>query len=242
MRQSRIYTPQPLISTDTIDLEGPASHYLARVLRLSGGDPLILFNGDGRDYSAEILAVQRHCVTVKLGVGRTIDNESPLKITLVQAISRGERMDYSLQKATELGVFCIQPINSQRVEVRLDAKRRAKRQAHWQGVVISACEQSGRAVVPEVKPPCSLDEWLAVDNATPQLILDPLAERKLSSFPVKAGDVSILIGPEGGFTRKELDGATTRGAEAVSLGPLIVRTETAGPVAVALLQAGAGFL
>jgi len=242
MRQSRIYTPQPLLPAHTVDLTGPVSHYLTRVLRLSEGDPVTLFNGDGSDYSGNILTVQRQNVTIALAGSRVVGNESPLKITLVQAISRGERMDYSLQKATELGVFCIQPVTSQRVEIHLDAKRQVKRQSHWHGVVVSACEQSGRAVVPEVKPPCSLNEWLAIEDLSPRLVLDPLAGRKLSSFSTEVDDVSILIGPEGGFTSRELETAKAMGVAAVSLGPRVLRTETAAIVAISILQAGSGDL
>jgi len=242
MRLSRIYTSQVLLSAHSVELTGPASHYLARVLRLSEGDPVTLFNGDGRDYSGEICEVQRQSVFVRLARSRVPGNESHLKITLVQAISRGERMDNCLQKATELGVFCIQPVTSRRVEVRLDKKRQAKRLNHWQGVVISACEQSGRAVVPEVKPPMSLDEWLASTDVAQSLVLDPAAECVLSSFPIAGDAVSILVGPEGGITKKELDGLTATGITAVSLGPRVLRTETAGPVAVAVLQANAGDL
>jgi 16S rRNA (uracil1498-N3)-methyltransferase len=242
MRQSRIYSSQSLSSTETIELTGQTGHYLARVLRSSSGDSVTLFNGDGREYSGEILEVQRQSVTVRIGESRLVGNESPLKITLVQAISRGERMDYTLQKATELGVSCIQPINSQRVEVRLDENRKAKRLTHWQGVVISACEQSGRAVVPEVLPPCSLDEWLAVAGLSPGLVLDPGADMKLSDFPVNTDEISVLIGPEGGFTHRELEDMKAKGVTAVSLGPRILRTETAGTVAVAILQATMGDL
>lgn len=242
MRQSRIYSAQSLSSAGTVELSGQAGHYLTRVLRLSTGDLLTLFNGDGRDYSGEILAIQKQAVTVRLGESRVAGNESPLKITLVQAISRGERMDYTLQKATELGVFSIQPVSSHRVEVRLDERRKAKRLAHWQGVVISACEQSGRAVVPEVLPPCSLDEWLAVAAPCPRLVLDPEAEVKMSAMSIGVGELSILVGPEGGFTPAELQELKESGVKPVSLGPRVLRTETAGPVAIAVLQTVAGDL
>ena len=124
MRQSRIYSSQPLSSAQTVEVTGPASHYLARVLRVSSGDSVTLFNGDGMDYTGEIMDVQRQCVTIRIGESQTAGNESPLNITLVQAISRGERMDYTLQKVTELGVSCIQPVSCDRVEVRLDEIRR----------------------------------------------------------------------------------------------------------------------
>ena len=240
MRLSRVYTSQLLLAADSVELAGPASHYLTRVLRLTEGDSVSLFNGDGRDYSGEICEVQRQSVLVRLTGSRVSGNESRLKITLVQAISRGERMDYSLQKATELGVFCIQPVISRRVEVRLDKKRQAKRLAHWQGVVISACEQSGRALVPEVKVPLSLEDWLAVADVSQRLVLEPAAEREMSSFPIAGDAVSVLVGPEGGFTTRELDDVQAMGVTAVSLGPRVLRTETAGPAAVAVLQANAG--
>ena len=241
-RLSRVYTAQPLLSVDSVELVGSASHYLTRVLRLSEGDSVCLFNGDGREYSAEIYEIQHQRLLVRINNNEVIGNESPLNITLVQAISRGERMDYSLQKVTELGVFCIQPVISRRVEVRLDKKRQAKRLAHWQGVVISACEQSGRAVVPEVKAPLSLSEWLAVSETAQRLVLDPAAESGMSLVPIKANAVSVLVGPEGGFTSKELDDVKAKGVTAVSLGPRVLRTETAGPAAIAVLQASVGDL
>lgn len=240
MRQSRIYTPQTLNCADRIELEGPASHYLSRVLRLSEGHMVTMFNGDGFDYPGEICGVKGQRVQVNLGMGCLVENESPLKITLVQAISRGERMDYSLQKATELGVFCIQPVTSRRVEVRLDEKRQARRLLHWQGVVISACEQSGRAVVPEVKTPISLDAWVAAKDGSPRLALDPDAAPRLSAFRTHKDAISILVGPEGGFSVEELQNLYTNGVSGVSLGARVLRTDSAGPAAIAILQAGIG--
>jgi len=240
MRRSRIYTPQPLLSADRIELTGTASHYLTRVLRLSRGDSLILFNGDGRDYSAEISEVLSKSVLVRLLESKVPGKESPLRITLVQAICKGDRMDYALQKATELGVFCIQPLISHRVEVRLDVARQAKRLKHWQGVVVSACEQSGRAVVPEVKPPLSMIEWMEEVDHSRCVVLDPLAEDKLSSLSVRGDAISILVGPEGGFTQEEVNAVRMNGLTAVSLGPRVLRTETAGPAAIAVLQAKTG--
>lgn len=242
MRQSRIYTPQPLQSIDSVELTGSASHYLARVLRLSKGDSVTLFNGDGRDYSADICEIQRQRVLVRLIGSKTPGNESPLRITLVQAICRGERMDYSLQKATELGVFCIQPVTSRRVEVRLDGTRQAKRLAHWQGVVISACEQSGRALVPEVRTPLPLNEWLAATDGSQRLVLDPVAKKKLSRISVVSDSISILVGPEGGFADEEMEEMRAKGVISVALGPRVMRTETAGPASIAVLQARMGDL
>lgn len=242
MRQSRIYTDQILANVDSVELQGPASHYLTRVLRLTVGNTVTLFNGDGRDYSADIGDTQRQKVSLTLTGSQQPDNESPLRITLVQAISRGERMDHSLQKATELGVFCIQPLISRRVEVRLSGNRQAKRMAHWQGVVVSACEQSGRAVVPEVRIPISIADWIAATDMGPRFVLDPLAETKLSRTPVKGESVSLLVGPEGGFSETEMQNLYSAGVTGVSMGRRILRTETAGPAAIAVLQAAVGEL
>jgi 16S rRNA (uracil1498-N3)-methyltransferase len=207
---------------------------------LSKGDSVVLFNGDGKDYSAEIAEIQSQRVLLRVTDSRFAGNESPLKITLVQAVCRGERMDYVIQKATELGVFCIQPLISQRVEVRLDAARQSKRMAHWQGVASSACEQSGRALVPEVKAPLYLAEWMSGDDESTRLVLDPFVENKLSGISIRGDSISILVGPEGGFTEEEIMALRAKGFVSVSLGPRVLRTETAGPAAIAVLQAKLG--
>jgi 16S rRNA (uracil1498-N3)-methyltransferase len=240
MRQSRVFTPQPLAADTTLVLDGSAGHYLSRVLRLSAGDAITLFNGDGLDYPAVISEIRSQRVQVRITGGNAPANESPLRITLAQAVCRGERMDYVLQKATELGVFCFQPLTTQRVEVRLDASRQEKRMQHWRGVVTSACEQSGRAAVPEIKPPLALNEWLAAIGFPQSLVLDPLAGDRLSGVPVEAGPVAVLVGPEGGLTEDELKLVRESGLRAVSLGPRVLRTETAGPAAIAVLQSMAG--
>ncbi len=242
MRQTRIYTPQSLCVADTIELTGSTSHYLARVLRASRGDSIKVFNGDGQEFSGQVVDVQRQCVTVRLLNSRVPAMESPLRVTLVQAISRGERMDYSLQKATELGVSCIQPVSSQRVEVHMDEKRQAKRMTHWRAVMTSACEQSGRAVLPELKSPCCVDDWLIAQDPSRRLVLDPGATLKLSSLQITSNEVSVLVGPEGGLSGEELDRVKAAGVTPVSLGARILRTETAGPVAIAVLQACSGDL
>jgi 16S rRNA (uracil1498-N3)-methyltransferase len=240
MRHTRFYTSQALTSTGSVELTGSASHYLTRVLRMSEGETVTLFNGDGWNYSGEINEVLRQRVSIKLVGRHKPNNEAGLKITLVQAISRGERMDYSLQKATELGVYCIQPLICRRVEVRLDEKRKAKRMAHWQGVVISASEQCGRARIPEITEPLFLQEWLHSAGDGLRLILDPEAKTSLSSVTVSNKAVSILVGPEGGFSDEEMEQAIGHGVTAVSLGPRVLRTESAGPAAIAVLQTIAG--
>jgi len=240
MRLSRIYISQELTVGDTVVLPAQAAHYLTRVLRLSAGDAVRLFNGNGKDYTGEVRKIDRNTVLVGLSGERDPGTESPLKITLVQAISRGERMDYTVQKAAELGVFSIQPVFTSRVAVRLDDKRRIKRLSHWQGVVTSACEQSGRAVIPQVLEPLTLADWLMLEDDTQRLVLDPVAENKLSNCKITAGSVSVLVGPEGGFSTHELDQVKANGVASVSLGPRVFRTESAGPAAMAVLQVIAG--
>lgn len=240
MRNSRLYTPQSLAAGSQVELTGSQCHYLARVLRVSDGDEITLFNGDGFDYCGKVIETRKQSVTVKLDSRLDPANESPLHITLVQAISRGERMDYCLQKATELGVSAIRLLTSSRVEVRLNENRLVKRMAHWQAVVRSACEQSGRARVPEVKVPLSLPEWLSRSDGQTRLVLDPLADIRLSSCPLKTSGLSIVAGPEGGFSDAELQQLKEQSVTPVSLGPRVLRTETAGPVAIAVLQTMAG--
>ena len=242
MRQSRIYTTQYLHTGETIELEARASHYLANVLRTTAGDTLVLFNGDGNEHRAEVVEVKRQTVQVKLLQFEACITESPLHITLAQAISKGERMDYCVQKAAELGVNVIQPLLTLRVVVKMDQKRQLKRLAHWQAVAVSACEQSGRARVPAILEPLSLEQWLLADESSERLVLAPEAQQKLSEFQPKTTSISLLVGPEGGFEDQEVARALTAGCQALSMGPRILRTETAGPVAIALLQASSGDL
>jgi len=241
-RLPRVFTSRLLAAGDTVTLDERASHYLARVLRLSTGDAVTLFNGDGNDYPGKVTQDRRNSVAVLLTAGSAPGTESILKITLAQGVSKGDRMDYCVQKATELGVHCVQPLLTRRVEVRLNQQRLSKRLAHWQQVVISACEQSGRAVIPEVLAPISLSDWLASDSASLRLVLDPEAESKLTDYTISDGSISILVGPEGGFAGEELEQARASGCYTVSLGPRVLRTESAGPAAIAVLQSMAGDL
>lgn len=240
MRQSRIYTTQPLHSGETIELEARASHYLANVLRTSVGSGLVLFNGDGYDHQAEVVAVNRQQVVARLVQADLCQTESPLRITLAQAVSKGERMDYCVQKAAELGADAIQLLLTRRVVVKMDQKRWTKRLAHWHAVAVSACEQSGRARIPTILEPVSLQQWLQTEAAGERLILAPESQFRLSEFKPADDAVSILVGPEGGFEDQEIAQAVAAGCQSLSMGPRILRTETAGPVAIALLQASAG--
>ena len=214
---------------------------MSRVLRVAAGQTIVLFNGDGHDYTAEVVRPGKKEISLTVISRLPAVRESGLKITVVQAISRGERMDQTLQKCTELGVAAFQPLFSERVEVRLRAEKLTRRLEHWQGVVISACEQSGRAVIPGVLAALDFADWLDNSDADCRLILVPGAETPLSSVELH-GHVQLVVGPEGGFSEIELGLARSHGVESVSLGPRVLRTETAAPAAVAVLQAMAGDL
>ncbi|MEE4218353.1 MAG: RsmE family RNA methyltransferase [Xanthomonadales bacterium] len=216
MRIHRIHSPLALEPGEAITLTGKPAHYLGRVLRVTPGQSIVLFNGDGCDYACEVRQPGKNSLTLGVLSRLPAKPESPLHIIVAQAISRGERMDQTLQKCTELGVMAFQPLWSERVEVRLRGEKLARRHSHWEGVVISACEQSGRAVIPQVLPP-GAGERLA--NAA------------------QGQSIELAVGPEGGFSAAELDMMASAGIMPVSLGPRILRTETAAPAAVAVLQA-----
>lgn len=245
VRVHRVYTPQALEPGHEIQLEEQASHYLGRVLRVTAGQGLVLFNGDGHEYAAEVLRPARAGMSLRVDSRLPGLPESPLSITVVQAVSRGERMDQTLQKCTELGVSAFQLLDTERVEVRLPGLKLDKRMAHWRGVIVSACEQSGRSRVPELAPPVSLDEWLQVDSDSLRLVLDGGAESslaQLASDQESIAAVQLAIGPEGGFSDAELMRMRSVALQVVSLGPRVLRTETAAPAAVSVLQALLGDL
>lgn len=237
----RIHTDQTLEPEMEILLRSRSAHYISHVLRVGRGESVVLFNGDGFDYAAEVIRPGKKEILIQVRSRLPGRAESPLRITLVQAVSRGERMDLSLQKCTELGVAAFQPLISERVEVRIKAEKLGKRMAHWSKVVISACEQSGRAVVPPVYEPLALGDWLERDGTTQRLILEPGSDTPLARVRLK-GETELVVGPEGGFSHIELGLMRLNGIQSVSLGPRILRTETAGPAAVAVLQALAGDL
>jgi 16S rRNA (uracil1498-N3)-methyltransferase len=239
MRINRVYSSEVLAPGEAIVLDAASSHYLARVLRMGVGQPLVVFNGDGHDYAATIEGANKSGMELVISARLPARAESPLHSTLVQALARGERMDYALQKATELGVTVIQPVETRRTEVRLKADKLAARLAHWQKVVVSACEQCGRARIPEIRVPMGLEAWASSPEDGLRLVLAPGEDRSLTT--VDAGPVvQILVGPEGGFEDQELESLQRSGVRAVSLGPRVLRTETAGPAALAVLQAIAG--
>ena len=238
MRAVRHHVDLPLREGAIVELPEVAVARLVRVLRLGPGDRVQLFNGDGRDYEAELLAAGKRGAQARVLSSRNVDNESPLRITLAQGIARGEKMDWVLQKATELGVARIAPVVSERTEVKLDAERAGKRDAHWRGVVAGACEQSGRARLPELLPPGSLADFLSREDSTRRYALDPGASATLASLELAPGDsLCLLVGPEGGLSERDLAMARAAGFEGLRLGPRILRTETAALAAIAGLNA-----
>lgn len=233
MRLSRFFIDAPL-SLGSHDLPEAQAHYIGRVLRHAAGDAVQLFDGSGQEFVGELLEVGKKSVRVELREQFAGLAESPLRIHLGQGLSRGERMDWAIQKATELGVAEITPIVSERCEVRLKDERADKRLAHWRQIAISACEQCGRSVLPVIHPPLPLADWLAQTAADLRLVLHPVAE-PLSGH-ARPTSLAFLIGPEGGLADAEVRQAQAAGYRAARLGPRVLRTETAPVVALAVAQ------
>lgn len=233
MRLSRFFTALPL-SLGSHTLPDAQAHYISRVLRLGSGDPLQLFDGSGWEYRGILGSVGKKTVQVELTERIAGLPESSLRLHLGQGLSRGERMDWAIQKSTELGVSEITPIISSRCEVRLRDERADKRLAHWQQIAISACEQCGRSVVPTIHPPVTLDTWLAGLQADLKLVLHPVAEPLTGH--ARPASLALLIGPEGGLSEEEIQAAQRSGFQAARLGPRVLRTETAPVVALSVAQ------
>ncbi len=232
MRLSRFFIDAPL-SLGQHDLPETQAHYIGRVLRLAAGDAVQLFDGSGQEYRGELVEVGKKQVRVELHEQYVGLPESGLRIHLGQGLSRGERMDWAIQKAVELGVAEITPVVSERCEVRLKDERADKRLSHWRQIAISACEQCGRSVVPVIHPPMPLAQWVAVE-AELKLVLHPVAE-PLSGHQ-RPNSLAYLIGPEGGLTDAEVEQAKIQGFHAARLGPRVLRTETAPVVAISVAQ------
>ncbi|WP_394559797.1 16S rRNA (uracil(1498)-N(3))-methyltransferase [Aquipseudomonas alcaligenes] len=233
MRLSRFFIDAPL-SLGQHELPEAQAHYIGRVLRHSAGDAVQLFDGSGQEYLGELIEVGKKAVRVELREQFAGQAESPLRVHLGQGLSRGERMDWAVQKATELGASEITPIVSERCEVRLKDERADKRLAHWRQVAISACEQCGRSVLPIIHAPQTLSEWQAGVQADLKLVLHPVAA-PLESH-AKPQSLAFLIGPEGGLTEAEVEQAKAAGFHAARLGPRVLRTETAPVVALSVAQ------
>jgi 16S rRNA (uracil1498-N3)-methyltransferase len=256
MSNLRFYNPENLQIGATVKLSDNAAAHATRVLRLEISDEIVLFNGDGHDYTCAITSIKKSETLVIVKSFVKITNESPLNITLLQGISSGDRMDYTIQKAVELGVKNIVPINTTRSVVKLTNERAEKRLAHWQSVVHAACEQSGRAFVPTVFAPVQLSAWLQANsheaagdahlmnaknidlnkNVNMRILLNPIGALRLAELPKPTGNIELLIGAEGGLSQSEIDTAISQGFQSIVLGPRILRTETAALTAITAIQ------
>lgn len=253
MRSVRVYLtptslPQALATGRTVVLPQDAAQHLTRVLRLRAGAAITLFDGEGGEWAAELVSGARDALAARIGEHHPIERESPLQLTLLQGLARGERMDLVIQKATELGVTRIVPLITSRCVVQLDAERGERRVEHWRAVAASACEQCGRNRLPEVCPPMQFESacqtpWAAADE--PRWLLDPestLTLRDVIAAPAALRRATLLVGPEGGLEASEIDLAVRTGFRTLRFGPRVLRTETAGLAALAALQSSAGDL
>jgi 16S rRNA (uracil1498-N3)-methyltransferase len=244
MRVRRVFVADPLVSGERVWVEDAAANHIVRVLRLSRGDTLAAFDGLGGEYDAIIEDIRKDRVLLGLGEHHPLDRESPRAVTLAQGISRGERMDFVVQKATELGVRRIVPIIAERSVVRLAQDQKQSRLRHWRGVAIAACEQCGRNTLPQIDDPVPLDEYIAAmpdaqppsTVEAPRWVLSPLGTTRIRDLKPPSEGLTLLIGPEGGLSESEHDLALTRGWQALQLGPRILRTETAAIAAIAAIQ------
>ena len=244
MRTIRVFHASPLKGKDHVELEAAATKHVLTVLRLKVGAPLTLFDGSGFEFTGHLEQADKKHAWVRLTQMHGPVVESPLHVTLAQGVSRGERMDYTVQKAVELGVATIVPVLTERSVVKLDKDGGEKKRLHWQAVAISACEQSGRVKVPEVRAPVSLPQFLAdKPQVDLKLLLDPEGGVTAGVLPRPAGaKAMLLVGPEGGLSADEIALAARVGFQGLKLGPRILRTETAALVALSLLQASWGDL
>jgi 16S rRNA (uracil1498-N3)-methyltransferase len=233
--------PRQLIEGTSIEVGEEVVRHL-QVLRMSAGDHMTLFDGQGGEFPAEIIDVAKRRATVRLLAFDNVERESPLAITLVQSLATSDKMDLIVQKAVELGVAVIQPVSSERATLKLSGERAEKRAQHWQSIARAACEQCGRNRVPLVADPTELEEWLTTPTYGVRLMMHPEASKSMVDAVGNRTTISLLIGPEGGFSERELALAAKHGVEAVRFGPRVLRTETAGLAAVAALNALVGDL
>lgn len=239
MRTPRFYIDEPIPERGILQLPEPVARHITTVLRLKIGAALRVFNGRGGEYQGELLSAKKNRAQLQILGHTDIEREVPWPLCLALCVSKGSKMDFSVQKATELGVTRIQPLISTRSVVRLDARRATRRQQHWRDIVISASEQSGRNRLNEVAPVLALDDWLAgCQGPGMKLLFTPGADVPLARCAAPdANGICLLIGPEGGFTELELDAARSRGFQAVSFGTRILRTETATIASLAAVLA-----
>lgn len=233
---TRIFQNIPLAEKQHLTLDTATSHHLLNVLRCKIGDKIIIFNGEDGEFNAEIIDKEKNHVLVFLNSFEQINRESPLYIHLAQAISRGEKMDFTIQKAVELGVNKITPLITEFCNVKLNAERWQKKLQHWQNIIINACEQSGRTKIPEIESPIEFKKWLGTKLETTKIILDPNGEKNLSDLKPTDNKICLLIGSEGGFSENEINFAKQQNFIATKFGPRILRTETMALAIIVAIQ------
>ena len=239
MRNPRLFTDQSLTAGDRVVLKGNVAQHLGRVLRARAGDHIALFNGDGQEFAAQVVSVSKREVSVDIGEAHSPNTESQVRTMLGLCLSKGDRFDWGIQKATELGVGAIIPLQSERVDFAIPTDRIEKRVAHWQQIAISACEQCGRVKVPSITPPQSLGSWVHNVSAEQKWVLHCADDTGASASAIIRGapkDAALLIGPEGGLTNQEFAAASAEGFELLQLGPRVLRTETAPAAALSVLS------
>lgn len=242
MRIPRIYHPERITQPGEIELSEDAANHVGRVLRMTAGQTLQLFDGSNQVFDAEIIQAGKKNVRVRVGEGTTEDRESPLQLHLGQVISRGEKMEFTIQKSIELGVNVITPLISERCGVRLDAERMDKKLNQWQKIAVAACEQCGRNRVPEVRPVMTLEAWCAEQDDALKLNLHPRASNSINTLPQPVSAVRLLIGPEGGLSEQEIAMTAEYRFTDILLGPRVLRTETTALTAITALQVRFGDL
>ncbi len=242
MRIPRVYLDQEICVDNIYTIENDAAHHLINVLRVKQDQPLVLFNGDGNEYSAQINDVLKRKLVINVDAKLALTVESTLPIHLGQGIAKGDRMEMVLQKATELGVTDITPVITERCNVKLSDERWAKKSAQWQKIIIGACEQSGRNILPILHDPVTLSQWCKQSTQQYRITFDPHASQHLQALPINQHGVRLLIGPEGGFTESETYNAEQTGFNTVKIGPRVLRTETAAIASIAIIQAQYGDL
>ena len=237
MRLTRVYVDAPVAAGKRLVVAGSAANHITRVLRLRNGDALTVFDGSGGEFAARIEEFRKDSVVVSVEDHRPLDRESPLPLTLAQGISRGERMDWIIQKATELGASRIVPLFTKRSVVRLDEKQAERKLQHWRAIAVAACEQCGRNRIPDLAAPLDFFDVLPADSSgVTRLLLSPTGDLRIDDLQDVAKGITVLIGPEGGLEDVEQEAAVAAGFKAVRLGPRVLRTETAAIAALTIIQ------
>ncbi|MEY3933058.1 16S rRNA (uracil(1498)-N(3))-methyltransferase [Candidatus Methylopumilus universalis] len=239
MEENRFYHSENLELKHVVELIVQTHIHATKVLRLKVGDQFALFNGDGYDYVAKVIELSKHKTSVEIIDRYEVNHESPLKITLAQGLAAGDKMDWIIQKAVELGIQSIQPLLTERSIVKLDRERADKKLEHWRTVAISACEQTGRSIIPDILSPIHLVQWLSNQNQTAnslKLILTPAKAQNINHLEKPSSPVVFMVGPEGGFSEKEMNLALSSSFVPVNFGKRVLRTETASVVALSIMQ------